>query len=59
LQRFIERRFYRQKYDAAQILAGFGESLRDEVDLEALRAHLVSVVGENLQPEHLSLWLKE
>jgi hypothetical protein len=58
LQLFIDRKFYRTKYDAAQALSTFGMALRDEVDLQALADDLVRVVDETMQPEHISLWLR-
>ncbi len=58
LQRVIDRRFYRSKYDAARILAAFSSTLRQEVDLDQLREHLVAVVEETMQPAHVSLWLR-
>ena len=59
LQRAIDRRFYRQKYDAQQVLAQFAKTARDEVELEALTAELARVTRETVQPESLTIWLRE
>jgi hypothetical protein len=58
IQFFIDRRFYRRKYDARKTLEVFSAQLRNETDVDALSDELVSVVKETMQPEHASLWLR-
>lgn len=59
LQDVIDRRFYRRKYDASQILAHFAKITQDEVDLNQLTTELLSAVQGTMEPERVSLWLRE
>src|SRR6266536_25269 len=58
LQTIIARRFYRRKYDAAKVMAAFGTTLRNEVDVDTLREQLLAIVQETMQPAHVSLWIR-
>jgi hypothetical protein len=58
IQGFIDRRFYRSKYDAAKTLAAFNSRLREKTDLDSLSDEVLGVVRETMQPAHASLWLR-
>jgi hypothetical protein len=58
VQRFVDHRFYRSKYNAVSTLAAFGGRLREQIELDALHRDLLDVVGQTVQPAHASLWLK-
>ena len=59
LQRFIDRRFFRQKYDPARVLTDFAEAVRDEIDVEDVEAALLRAINDTMQPESVGLWLRE
>jgi hypothetical protein len=59
VQHAVDRRFSRSRYDAGRTIDAFAEELRDEVDLESVRAHLLGAVNQTMSPAHASLWLRE
>ena len=59
IQDWIDRRFFRKKYNAQQVLARFAQTARDETDLDSLTAELAQVVQETMQPERVSVWLRK
>ena len=59
VQGFIDRRFFRRKYNSAKTIAAFSEHMRDEVELDTLTGRLVEVVDETMRPAHVSLWLRD
>jgi hypothetical protein len=59
VQTLIDRRFYRQKYDAAQMLARFAQTAQDEVDMDILSGELVTIIQETMEPESTTLWINQ
>jgi hypothetical protein len=59
VQRAVDRRFYRTKYDARKAVEAFGATLRQEVDIASFRERLLAVVQQTMEPRHVSLWLKD
>ena len=59
IQNGIDRRFFRRKYDAQQVLARFAMTARNETDLDALTSELVRVVQETMEPATVSIWLRK
>ncbi|MFN2525213.1 MAG: hypothetical protein ABR505_02965 [Actinomycetota bacterium] len=59
IQGFVDRRFYRAKYDAARALNAFSAGLRDEVNVAVVSSQVIGVVGQTVQPKQVSLWLRE
>ena len=59
VQRLVDRRFNRRRYDAARTLEAFGARLREQVELDGLRADLERAVGETMQPEHATVWVRK
>jgi hypothetical protein len=59
IQNTIDRRFYRRKYDSQRVLESFAARLNNDTDLDVMTHDMVRVVQETLQPEHVSLWLRE
>ncbi len=58
VQEFVDRRFYRRKYDARKALSAFNSRLREDTDLDSLSREVLVVVSETMQPTHASLWLR-
>jgi hypothetical protein len=58
IQAFIDRRFYRSRYDAQQTIADFSDKMREQIDLDSLISEIAAVVRDTVQPTHVSLWLK-